>query len=837
MSSAKKTNTLSEFDDSADVTSGSTANHGMLGTVKVVSIRGDVAEVVDRFGKHSKVQITSLHAGKAVDEAIAPELSQEQFAHYVMHTYYVFGGNDETVIIIEDSHQKYSIEYQYGKVFVYPDEPSTQTRARAKQIKQEILTQADHGQFEPMDESVTENYHKHSAAAHNYDYEIENGDTSRLTYRDAAKHHQRAAQTADTDSLVKMHTKKAADYLQKSKSVSELSHDLQSRYIAKSNQRRATDTHSMHTSGKYDHDLVAKSERRAETVMKIKNKMVARSKNEAFPHDVDHMNGAIHRNADMATDNVYTKSKRDWDRAVDSINRKVCDDNSSYVTNSGGTKIECDGVVWARWDAVKQSGWFNAKARQLRPHRVSESVDAAVLQVGDPVIITGNVDGRGETGTFIDAGVDGKFIVVRLHSDGSKHSYHSSDVEYYEHNDYDEDDYEEESMTESTHDQAVAWFKATKPAKCDKCSSSEFFRTSNANTQQVKCAQCGKIAASKKFVKESVLSEALNEWGIDSERHAEHDWATSPARGMASNRTGKYCLTRDNPPVRGKGFLCFGKEGEAVDAWKRLTNNAGVKIVRESAFAADGTPLKEGEVLLIDPSTLTESRYDGQGYGRERWDTNTQGYQDREQGRIDQTRRDFKRDEMEHELGHERNNYAVNIDGRQWKVFASQQEAKRVASRLLNKYPGKKTSVHLTGAAISEAIGDDYASQLASQLPPGLVDEDDILDQAFVIAKQQLGPKRARHWFAYDEDFPSDLISAYFTNERAGGVHEAAGDKKSTTAPAPRNFVAKNAKMGGAGQHKDMKRAVKQGDFKHKGKLDEQALAEADLAALKERTK
>ena len=30
----------------------------------------------------------------------------------------------------------------------------------------------------------------------------------------------------------------------------------------------------------------------------------------------------------------------------------------------------------------------------------------------------------------------------------------------------------------------------------------------------------------------------------------------------------------------------------------------------------------------------------------------------------------------------------------------------------------------------------------------------------------------------------------------------------------PRNFVAKNAKMGGAGQHKDKKKAEKQGNVK-----------------------
>jgi hypothetical protein len=35
----------------------------------------------------------------------------------------------------------------------------------------------------------------------------------------------------------------------------------------------------------------------------------------------------------------------------------------------------------------------------------------------------------------------------------------------------------------------------------------------------------------------------------------------------------------------------------------------------------------------------------------------------------------------------------------------------------------------------------------------------------------------------------------------------------------PRNFVAKNAKMGGAGQHKDKKKSEKQGDVKHKKNL------------------
>ena len=45
-------------------------------------------------------------------------------------------------------------------------------------------------------------------------------------------------------------------------------------------------------------------------------------------------------------------------------------------------------------------------------------------------------------------------------------------------------------------------------------------------------------------------------------------------------------------------------------------------------------------------------------------------------------------------------------------------------------------------------------------------------------------------------------------------------NKKKETAK-PRNFVAKNAKMGGAGQHKDKKKAAKQGAVKHKKPLAE----------------
>ena len=44
-------------------------------------------------------------------------------------------------------------------------------------------------------------------------------------------------------------------------------------------------------------------------------------------------------------------------------------------------------------------------------------------------------------------------------------------------------------------------------------------------------------------------------------------------------------------------------------------------------------------------------------------------------------------------------------------------------------------------------------------------------------------------------------------------------EKKKPEPEKPRNFVAKNAKMGGAGAHKDKKKAEKQGDVKHKKDL------------------
>ena len=68
--------------------------------------------------------------------------------------------------------------------------------------------------------------------------------------------------------------------------------------------------------------------------------------------------------------------------------------------------------------------------------------DATELNVGDDVIITGNVKFNGTTGMIVAFGRDKSFVVVNLYNHG-KHSFHSSDVSA---NEYADSDAEEADM-------------------------------------------------------------------------------------------------------------------------------------------------------------------------------------------------------------------------------------------------------------------------------------------------------------------------------------------------------------------------------------------------------
>jgi hypothetical protein len=82
-------------------------------------------------------------------------------------------------------------------------------------------------------------------------------------------------------------------------------------------------------------------------------------------------------------------------------------------------------------------------------------------------------------------------------------------------------------------------------------------------------------------------------------------------------------------------------------------------------------------------------------------------------------------------------------------------------------------------------LAESYAEDLAKQVfnaNPNIKDENAVLDAAWPIAVKDLGNKRARSVFNYDEDFPSDLVSVYgWLQKDQQGVAEATGDERFDT--------------------------------------------------------
>jgi len=106
-----------------------------------------------------------------------------------------------------------------------------------------------------------------------------------------------------------------------------------------------------------------------------------------------------------------------------------------------------------------------------------------------------------------------------------------------------------------------------------------------------------------------------------------------------------------------------------------------------------------GEKIMKISELLNEGHRD--------YDNNRTGFGNRE-------KREFKHAELQHELGHETNNIAIAINGKTWKVVPcrgtadSKEEEKHLEQMKAwaeNKSAssGKKWTVHLTGAPVSES--------------------------------------------------------------------------------------------------------------------------------------
>jgi len=60
---------------------------------------------------------------------------------------------------------------------------------------------------------------------------------------------------------------------------------------------------------------------------------------------------------------------------------------------------------------------------------------------------------------------------------------------------------------------------------------------------------------------------------------------------------------------------------------------------------------------------------------------------------------------------------------------------------------------------------------IANELPRGLTTENEIIEAAFNLMKQQLGTKSARYYFYYHEDYPSDVVNEYIWLEQSESNH------------------------------------------------------------------
>ncbi len=87
------------------------------------------------------------------------------------------------------------------------------------------------------------------------------------------------------------------------------------------------------------------------------------------------------------------------------------------------------------------------KENATQGYLVGEGAGDNALQVGDPVIITGDVEYQGRTGDVREIGRDGAFVVVDLYNYGP-YSFHASDVSLNDYADSDEEDERAQGVTE-----------------------------------------------------------------------------------------------------------------------------------------------------------------------------------------------------------------------------------------------------------------------------------------------------------------------------------------------------------------------------------------------------
>jgi hypothetical protein len=134
----------------------------------------------------------------------------------------------------------------------------------------------------------------------------------------------------------------------------------------------------------------------------------------------------------------------------------------------------------------------------------------ADLQIGDPVIITGDVEYRGKTGDVREIGQDGAFVVVNLYNYGP-YSFHASDVEY---NDYADQEDDKEGMAEGPVNElkksTVKSYADKKQAELDSIPPMPFKKPGMSRAEHEKAAK-GMMGALARLSGKKPTSEGMTE--------------------------------------------------------------------------------------------------------------------------------------------------------------------------------------------------------------------------------------------------------------------------------------------------------------------------------------
>jgi hypothetical protein len=182
-------------------------------------------------------------------------------------------------------------------------------------------------------------------------------------------------------------------------------------------------------------------------------------------------------------------------------------------------------------------------------------------------------------------------------------------------------------------------------------------------------------------------------------------------------------------------------------------------------------------------------------------------------------------------------------EARQMGFRDTPEQALRLHGIIRSKFDPKKFVQNVGGKWVpvnpfgdTESMAEGHEDRTSYQVAKILADkgvkyapelEGKIINAIGLVMIQELGmdKKIVRNIISRDDDFLADTLSElhHMTKDLSEGKKEA---------PKPRNFVAKNAKMGGAGQHKDKKKAQKQGDVKHKKALAEEEIKQANIKTI-----